>query len=106
MVPHTPPDNDPSTLEAAPPPLVPPTMPPTATGTDASAASSSQGRRPSFDFTIHKGKPEISAAHPASMPSAGAIAEEGEDGRATPPNEVATNGTRSAHEKVQHFFGE
>lgn len=81
-------------------------MPPVATGSsngDAPApdAGSSSARRPSFDFRIQKGQPEISSAFAGHT---GSAVETGEDGGVTPPNELIASGV--SHDKVKHFFGE
>lgn len=77
-------------------------MPPVATGSNANgvdgAESSASARRPSFDFRIQKGQPEISSAFRNERTEAG------EDGVITPPNELIAAGV--SHDKVKHFFGE
>ena len=82
-------------------------MPPVATGSSngvaANGAGSSAARRPSFDFRIQKGQPEISSEFRGASDSGSAV-ETGEDGGVTPPNELVASGI--SHDKVKHFFGE
>ncbi|CAO1637783.1 unnamed protein product [Sympodiomycopsis kandeliae] len=79
-------------------------MPPVATGSNAevngaaASESSASARRPSFDFRIQKGQPEISSAF-----QAGSAVEDGEAGVGTPPNELVASGV--SHDRVKHFFG-
>lgn len=82
-------------------------MPPVATGSSngetngASASeSSASARRPSFDFRIQKGQPEISSAFHGKS---GSAVEDGEAGVGTPPNELVASGV--SHDRVKHFFG-
>lgn len=81
-------------------------MPPVATGSSngaaANGAGSSTARRPSFDFRIQKGQPEISSEYRST--DSGSAVETGEDGGVTPPNELVASGI--SHDKVKHFFGE
>ena len=75
-------------------------MPPVATGSNGEAngaESSAAARRPSFDFRIQKGKPELSAAFKD------AAREAGEEADVTPPNELVASNV--SHDKVKHFFG-